>query len=160
MQICQVSCTQSTVEGAAWGVLQSLPLHKDCERKCPAVLCPVGDGQGLEVTRPTLTCIHWDLSGSIAVAGVSMKQRQHGAHRTGGGGGGGWECRDKSVLIQRERPPPLGSLPYLERPVWMSVLNISGQSRVQAPGFCLACPFPLPTFLTVINTLDKWLKNA
>lgn len=71
------------------GSVTKLPLHKDCERKCPTVLCPVGDGQGPQGHKANPDMYPLGLGGSIAVAGVSMKQEQHGAHRTGGGGGGG-----------------------------------------------------------------------
>ena len=57
MQTCQVSFTQSTVEGAAWGLLQSLRFTRIVKGSMPAVLCPVGDSQGLEVTGATLACI-------------------------------------------------------------------------------------------------------
>ena len=153
MQTCQVSFTQSTVEGAAWGLLQSLRFTRIVKGNMPAVLCPVGDSQGLEVTGATLACIPMGLKWEHR-SGWGFHEAKAAWSLQKGGGGGGWECREKSVLIQTDRPPPLGSFPYLERPVWMSVLNISGQSRVQAPGFCLARPFPLPT--TVINTSDKW----
>ena len=39
------------------GVLQSLCFTRIVRERVPAVICPVGDGQDLEVTGPTLACI-------------------------------------------------------------------------------------------------------
>ena len=109
MQTCQVSFTQSTVEGAAWGLLQSLRFTRIVKGSMPAVLCPVGDSQGLEVTGATLACIPMGLEWEHR-SGWGFHEAKAAWSLQKGGGGGGWAAcqwlcdggRSRSLLTQQQ----------------------------------------------------------